>query len=255
MSNLPASPSARWRRILQKLSLRFRIAAQVLVSLEDYYPRSRLKMSYAQDGEDLIAWRLLNNLGISHVRYLDIGAHDPKYLSNTALFHLFGGYGMNIEPDPRCHAAFVRQRPRDINLNIGIGPVAGTLNFHRMADASLSTFSSTEADRLTDEQGAKVADVLPVRVATIRDVLEEHRFRPDFLTLDVEGIEMSILHSYDWKRHRPGVVCVETVSYSRSGGQQRDPAPGEWLQSVGYAPAAVTLANSLFVDWKYRRQS
>jgi FkbM family methyltransferase len=248
----PSSPP-RWRRILQKLHLRASVAARVLWSLEDFYPRSRIKLSFAQDGEDLIAWRLLYTLGLNRPRYLDIGAHHPEHLSNTALFYLFGGSGINIEPDPKLYTAFLRHRPRDLNLNVGIGPSADTMSFYRMADPSLNTFSPDEAARLSHEQNVAIVEVLPVRVRPIQDILNENRFIPDFMTLDVEGLEMSILRSYDWQHHRPGVICVETVGYSSTGSSLRDSAPGEWLQGLGYIPVAQTLANSLFVDWKYRR--
>jgi FkbM family methyltransferase len=177
----------------------------------------------------------------------------PEHLSNTALFHLFGGSGINIEPDPKLYTAFLRHRPHDINLNVGIGPSAETMSFYCMADPSLNTFFPGETERLSHEQNVAIVEVLPIRVRPIQDILNEHRFTPDFLTLDVEGLEMSILRSYDWPHHRPGVICVETVGYSSTGSSVRDSAPGEWLQGLGYIPVAQTLANSLFVDWKYRR--
>ena len=45
-----------------------------------------LKNSYSQCGEDLIVEFILNGLKIKHPTYMDIGAHHPFYLSNTALF-------------------------------------------------------------------------------------------------------------------------------------------------------------------------
>lgn len=245
---------ARLQRILQKLSLRVRIAARILGSFEDSYGRGPMRISFAQDGEDLIAWRLLHGLGIHRPRYLDIGANDPECQSNTALFYLLGSTGLNIEPDPALYAALVRRRSRDINLNLGIGPTKALLTFHRMANRSLSTFSESEATRLTRDEGVECEEKLSIPVRAIRDVLDEHHFQPDFLSLDVEGMELAILQSYDWDRHRPGVICTETVGYSRLGDRPRESGTREFLEGCGYVHVAQTLCNSLFVDWKYRRR-
>ncbi len=243
----------RWKRVLFKLSLRLRLAARMLSSFEDSFGRGRMRISFAQDGEDLIAWRLLHELGIPLPRYLDIGANDPEHLSNTALFHLLGATGVNIEPEPALHAQLVRCRPRDLNLNLGIGPANGVLTFHRMDNPSLSTFSAAEAERLIRDEGVTLRDRISIPVRRIREVLEEQKFQPDFMSIDVEGSELAILESYDWDQHRPGVICVETVGYSRRGDKPRETGTRALLESQGYVQAAQTLCNSLFIDWKYRR--
>ena len=245
---------SRWRRILQKLSLRVQLAGKVLFTFDDSYGRGNLHISFSQDGEDLIAWRLFNELGIPRPRYLDIGANDPERLSNTALFHLLGCDGMTVEPNPELHALLVRHRPGAINLNIGIGPVAGALTFHRMVNHSLSTFSDDEARRLVNQEEVALRDRLAIPVRPVREVLDSHSFHPDFLSLDVEGTELAILQSYDWERHRPAVICVETIGYSRRGDRVREDDTREFLRSGGYSEAAQTLCNSLFVDWNRRRQ-
>ena len=48
------------------------------------------KKSYSQTGEDIIIKTALADLGISKPSYLDIGAHHPYYLNNTALFYKQG---------------------------------------------------------------------------------------------------------------------------------------------------------------------
>ncbi len=53
--------------------------------------------------------------------YLDIGAHHPTYLINTAFFYLKGLRGVCIEPDPFLFAEFKKERKKDTCLNVGIG--------------------------------------------------------------------------------------------------------------------------------------
>lgn len=64
------------------------------------------KPSFSQCGEDLILRHLFDQLGIARPTYLDVGAHHPQMLSNTALFSATGSTGINVEPDPELFAAF-----------------------------------------------------------------------------------------------------------------------------------------------------
>jgi FkbM family methyltransferase len=244
---------ARLRRIHEKAKLRLRLAWHCLTAFEDTVPRSVLKISLAQNGEDLIVWHALHDLGIKHPRYLDIGAHEPMRLSNTALFYLLGCSGMNIEPDPLLFQKFLRHRRRDINLNIGIAPQAGELTFYRMADPSLSTFSATEAERMQREEGVALAARLRIPVDNINVVLDRQDFTPDFLSIDTEGNDLIILQNYDFSRRRPAVICVETLSFSTRREGRKNLAIADYLLSQGYRVHADTAINTIFVDAQRNR--
>lgn len=224
------------------------MAWRVLTQFEDSLSRSRFRVSFSQSGEDLIAWFLLQHLGIERPTYVDIGAHHPEYLSNTALFHLMGSRGINIEPDPRLFRAFEKSRPNDVNLNIGIAASPGRLTFFRMSDPALSTFSDEEAKRLATEQGIPIDASLAIPVDTIRNVIAASRLHPDFLSVDAEGRDLEILQSYDFSAHRPAVVCVETVSFSLHGDGRKNEAIIDLMSSHGYRIYADTYVNTIFVD-------
>jgi FkbM family methyltransferase len=235
----------RLRRIWEKARLRIRFAAWMLLHYEDTLARSVCRVSFAQNGEDLMVWSLFQRLGITRPTYLDIGAHHPYRLSNTALLHYLGSRGMNIEADPQLHAAFVKHRPRDINLNIGIAAEAGTMTFFRMEDRSLNTFSSEEAQRLSREYHMPIREEIAVPVMAIRQLLDEQRFRPDFLSIDVEGKDLEILRTYDFKRHRPAVICAETISFLD---QLKNQELISYLLGQGYQVYADSQINTIFVD-------
>ena len=57
-----------------------------------------MKESYAQMGEDLVCDHYLGEplKGV----YLDIGAYEPIFLSNTYLFYKRGWTGITVEPNP-----------------------------------------------------------------------------------------------------------------------------------------------------------
>ncbi len=208
------------------------------------------RKSYSQCGEDLIARFVFDSLRIPAPSYLDIGAHHPYRLNNTYIFYQAGGHGVNIEPDPELLAGFVDTRPRDVNLNIGIGESEGMLEFFVMSVSTLNTFSAEEA--LALEQGGKVRidQVRKVQVRSVNTVLAEQfrRSAPDFVSIDVEGGDLQILRSFDFSRWRPKVFCVETITYSDRRHGRKIPEIAELLQDQGYFPFADTYINTIFVD-------
>ncbi len=249
---LPGRALRRVQRLWTKARLRLRLSWRCLTGLEDTPGRGSLRISYAQNGEDLIAWRALVDFGIRQPRYLDIGAHHPTHLSNTALFHLLGARGMNIEPDPELHREFVRERPWDINLNCGIATTAGSLTLYLMADRALNTFSAAEAQRVAAEEMIPIVRTIEVPVASLNTILERHAFQPDFLTIDTEGNDLPILKDLDWTRYRPAVICAETLTFSSRMAGRKSEAITDFLQTQGYAIHADTWINTLYVDARRR---
>lgn len=241
---------SRLNRIIEKSLLRKRFACEVISGFEDTQARSHLKISYSQCGEDQIAWFIFARLGINHPTYLDIGAHHPNYLSNTALFYKLGARGINIEPDPLLHSAFLKHRPEDVNLNIGISSSPGVLKFYRMQDSSLSTFSESEARRISAEYGIRIIQTFDVEVKAIDNVLRSQQFCPDFLTIDVEGLDIEILNSYDFDSYRPAVICAETISFSLHGDGHKNRELWKLMAQKGYWAYADTYINTIFVDEK-----
>ena len=55
-----------------------------------------------------------------------------------------------------------------------------------------------------------------------------------------------ILHSLDFDRFHPEVVCVESVTFSPSGKGQKISAIGNFLESKGYFAYADTFVNTIF---------
>ena len=59
------------------------------------------QLSFSQCGEDLLIDYVFKLRGIAQPSYIDIGANDPFYLNNTAIFYLRGCRGINIEANPK----------------------------------------------------------------------------------------------------------------------------------------------------------
>ena len=65
----------------------------------------------------------------------------------------------------------------------------------------------------------------------------------DFLSVDVEGMELDVLQSSDWGRYKPRVVLVEQRMVSLEQSEASEIA--QFMRSNGYLPYAKT-ANSVF---------
>jgi FkbM family methyltransferase len=214
------------------------------------------KPSWSQCGEDLIVAFVLDTLGVPLPRYLDLGAHHPYYLNNTYLFYRRGARGVNVEADPALATRLRRARPRDVTVNVGVGPQSGALQFHVMSVPTLNTFSAEEAKRYSEEAGHHIERTLVVEVRTFAQLVEAHcEGVPDFVSLDVEGLDLPVLRAIDFTRARPLVFCVETLSYSESGQGRRVDEIDQLMHGAGYLRYADTHINTIYVDearWRRR---
>jgi FkbM family methyltransferase len=216
---------------------------------EDQLLKKYEKRSFSQSGEDLIIEFIFNAIGIYYPTYIDIGAHHPYYLNNTAIFYLKGCKGINIEPDPSLFLPFMHERKNDINLNIGISEKKDSLDFYVMNVPTLNTFSKSEAENYSNQGNFFVNDVKRINVDTISNILAEYNngIFPDFLTLDAEGIDELVLKSIDYEINKPTVICTETISFSENGTGIKNHDIIKFLESQGYMLYADTHINSIFV--------
>ena len=223
-----------------------------LIGFKDRLIPLKLKFrnySYSQAGEDRIIDFVFNQIGIASPTYLDVGAHHPYYLSNTALFYEKGCRGLNIEPDPTLFSQFPICRKNDINVNCGIGISDGQLELNIMNVPALNTFSFDEARRLENEDGFKIIAREKIAVLTLDTLLKKYNndVFPDLFSLDVEGLDEDIIKSIDFERRKPIVICLETISYSGTGKGIKNHEIIHYLEEKGYLPYADTNINTIFV--------
>lgn len=207
------------------------------------------KKSYSQCGEDLIIRHIFDALRIPAPTYLDIGAHHPSLINNTRIFYENGSHGVNVEPDPSLIEAFQKQRPRDINLNIGIAEKKGELPFYIMSTRTLNTFSEEQAKSAEHEGKIKIEQVVNIPVLNVNDVIRNNfQESPDLISLDVEGLDLAILRSLDFSLYRPKVICVETITFSENRQGKKITEIAKLMNDNGYLAYADTNVNTLFVD-------
>jgi FkbM family methyltransferase len=216
------------------------------------------KTSYAQCGEDLIVRFIFDELQIQLPSYIDVGAHHPFYLNNTALFYDSGCHGINIEPDPSLFGEFLKHRKKDINLNLGIGAERGNADFYIISSPTLNTFSKKDAENYKNEGDYFIKDVIQVPIDNLQNIVQDkcRGIFPQFLNIDAEGVDEMIVKSIDYQHNYPLVICVETVTFSTSGRGIKNISLINYLKDQGYYLYADTYINSVFVRQdKWRKEN
>jgi len=243
-----ASPKGVFRKALSlALPDRLRSAiAEDWVAVHGWSGLRYARLSYSQEGEDLVLARLFEGRGPGF--YVDVGAHHPQHYSNTCLLYRRGWRGINIDAMPGSMADFQRMRPGDTNLEIGISSVRGGSSFYVFNLPALNTFSASQRDaHLRAFPEARVLREIPVQHVPLADVLARHlpvEQRIDVLTVDVEGRDLDVLISNDWARYRPEFVLAESLRME-AGWQGSEDDTVSFMKSVGYAAVCRTV-NTLF---------
>lgn len=196
--------------------------------------------SYAQEGEDLILAQLIEQTDPRPGFYVDIGAHHPTRFSNTWKFYQLGWRGMNIDPTPGCMAEFDLLRPEDTNLEIGVSEREAERSFYCYNEPALNGIDNDRREELA-ESPYKLEKIIEVRTKPLSDILVAHGVvlrSPNFLSIDVEGLEMEVLQSNNWEKYLFRWIMVEQRVGDLTTINQT--APWLFLSSKGYQAVAFT---------------
>lgn len=213
-----------------------------------WWPKPTFKplSSWSQNFEDARLARVFDG-GTGF--YVDVGAGDPVEDSVTKLFYDRGWSGINIEPGP-AFASLVRERPRDVNLNVAVSVVPQLRDFWISSPhPGLSTFSPEQLRHLPEGYHFHRV-VVPCR--PLRDIIAEHAAERhiDFLKIDVEGAELEVLQSVDWETTRPTVIIVEAITPITN--EARHDVFEPVLADAGYLVAAFDGVNRFYVSREAR---
>ena len=193
-------------------------------------------ISYAQNHEDILLARVFPG---RDGFYIDVGANHPVFHSVTKLFADRGWSGINVEPSPPVFDRLRLDRPRDINLNVGVGDVDATLTFYETP--TLHGWSTFRPELAAHYRTLGVGMIeRPVPVTTLARICAAHvgDRTIDFLKIDAEGFERHVLLGSDFSRWRPRVLLIENAF------------PAEWeatLLEADYLLACFDGLNRFYV--------
>ena len=211
--------------------------------------------SYSQYSEDFIAYRIFKDLlNKPRPRYLDVGANHPVYGNNTYLMYKNGGSGVLVEPSHTSARLCNFIRRRDLVLEIGIAPLhliqENPSILFEFYPSTLNTFSSSSAQSYL-ELGHRLIRKSSVSYLSLEKVLNDNK--PfDFLSLDIEGLDLDVLRECDIATHDIDLICLETVAYSSGSLSHHILEYDNVMSRNGYTILARTPVNTLYISNKAR---
>ena len=198
-------------------------------------------MYFSQFGEDRALSRIF--AGVDKGLCVEVGANDGVHGSTTLHFERKGWDCILVEPNPVL-AAQLRQVRTGRVFECAVSSSSGTAILQLAEGDGLAHAVSTleqgaEAEETLRRHGAKVR---PVEVATRRldDILNDAMAgQIHFVSIDVEGHELSVLQGFSLDRWSPIILIIEDNS------RVRDRRVRDHLHSRGYVRFRRTGVN----DW------
>ncbi|MFC1659006.1 FkbM family methyltransferase [Pseudomonadota bacterium] len=236
-------------RAIQKLDKKFNtiLEKQGLLNLKNNH------VSYSQAGEDKVIEFVLDRwFHKNHpITYIDIGCNDPIDHNNSYYFYQNNGKGVLIEANPDLLGVIKKQRPNDISLNAGVVRKTNKkgMVFYKTDAPCLNTFDPNRIKEMK-KHGHKVIEEIRVAVFSLTDIIEKYLNKkvPDFISVDVEGLELDILKGINLSRYRPLLFVVEANWKTFEYGEKHSIV--DYLLKKDYIVVANTAANIIFADKK-----
>jgi len=221
---------------------------QIKNLLQNFLNFFKTKSSYSQWGEDMLLYSFYENKKRYKGFYIDIGAHHPVRFSNTYFFYKKGWKGINIDATPGSMFSFKLLRSRDINLEYAVAEEKSTKVFYVFNEPALNTFSKTLAQERVSDRYYVEKEVLII-TKPLSLILSDHlpiNQQIDFMSIDVEGLDLEVLQSNNWTKYRPNYIAVEDINFVIS-----EPFKSEiyqYLASINYQLISFSKYTTIYKD-------
>ena len=194
----------------------------------------------SEDGEEIILYNFFEQKRTGF--FVEVGAFNGVQLSNTYLLEALGWSGILIEPDPVLYEQCIRSRPFSKVLNVAASDQSGTLNFTIAVGKEWLSYSGDNPERESRvrESGGTLKRI-DVPALTLNEILKDCTEPIDFMSIDVEGFELSVLKGLDFERYGPKLFLIER---SRT---EEDGEVHEFLRAKGYDRKFHQGSNSFYV--------
>jgi len=202
------------------------------------------KKSYSQFGEDLVLSTYINPSKKGF--YVDVGAYHPFKFSNTYFYYKKGWNGINIDAKPGSMEAFKKNRRRDINLEMGISNNKEELDFYIYKEPAYNTFSKDLAG-LRTSQGLKYFKKETIKTNSLENILDQYLPKDtkiDFISIDAEGLDLSVLKSNNWEKYQPDYILVELQGSKME--HVEDSEIFSFLKKYNYSLVSITNMTLIF---------
>lgn len=213
--------------------------------------------SYSSYGEDAIlngvfkrlSWIMQQNL-FEQNTYIDIGSFHPVKESNTYFLYKLGWFGTLVDPNSYMNVLVHELRPNDILYNCAADVSSGTKDFFMFGNSDSSNTMSLEfAERKINSQHTDISWTAHVETKTINEIIDLHieyfQRVPMFMNIDIEGLDLSVIETYDANFRIPFIMIEDDSMKIFDKSEIR-----KVMASKGYIPVATTFLTTLYIDLK-----
>lgn len=175
---------------------------------------------HSQYGQDVAVYEILNKP--SYGVFLDIGANDGVTFSNSLYFEQKGWTGICVEPHPTIFKQLSENRQCNL-LNACIASSDSTVDFlsvegpGNMLSGIMQYLDQSDLDRIDKEIAQHGGHTQEIQIEALSPETLLKRFNIteiDYLSVDTEGCELSILKVFDFDKTPVKVIGVENGSRS-----------------------------------------
>ena len=183
--------------------------ARVAISSQD-----KATTFYSQQGEDLLIYRNFINLPTKDGVFLELGACDGLLYSNTMFFEKYLGFsGILIEPVKEFYDKLIKNRPNNRCYNNAISSNKSDVDI--LVNGAVSGIKQNMAKTFIDGWHSK-SSIRKVKTKTLSNIFQEKGIEYiDFFSLDVEGGELDVLKTIDWKNITIYLICIELDGHNK----------------------------------------
>jgi FkbM family methyltransferase len=187
--------------------------------------------------------------------FADVGANDPKAISQSWHLEQMGWSGVLVEPQPALAQKLREQRSAKVFACACSSP-ANAGKMLRLHVAGIH--SSLNPDFFV--AGMRREDVIEVPARTLDDMLEEAKAPTpiDLLSIDVENHEIEVLAGVTLKRWQPRLILIEDLALNLRIHRALTSRGYKWVRRTGlnswYVPDAAPMTVSSFGRWQFVRK-
>ncbi len=184
---------------------------------QNLHAKLRQEGYYSQAGQD--KW-LAENIfsGKKSGVFVEIGAHDGISFSNTFFFEkMLNWTGIAVEPIPEVYNKLKKNR-KCVTLHGCIAGRNGKVEFQvvsgrsQMLSGITNKYNKAHLKRIDSELNSYSGEAQKIILPcfTLNELLQQHKlYHVDYLSIDVEGAEYSILKKFNFRRFHISVMGIE----------------------------------------------
>ena len=199
-----------------QLSYKFKILKKFYLFYNLYIRNRKYLHNGSQFGEDKFLYNLFEKNYVG--KYLDVGCFHPTKHNNTSLFYKNGWQGINIDLNPLTIDLFNFMRPNDININTAVSNEESEKTLFFLSENNTqNTLSENQLLFLKKHHNLRDEEIIKKKIQTRRldNILEENNFdNIDFMNLDVEGHELEVLKTINFKKTKLKYLCIEMINHN-----------------------------------------